>query len=162
MQNTKICKEVQGTGATQEQLQHKCNVATKNLLQIFSFQNGAKQSLQNVLLGWVENENIETISQQERFDTFSFFLHLSNHLEDMDIKDIKFSDYQIPIEAYSFFLRSDRKKINRYFQSVMNSFLLSELANEITIRHDAFYHISLIQKYVNKICKLNRRYNLID
>lgn len=162
MQNTKISKEVQGTGTAQEQLQQKCNVATKELLEIFTYKNGAKQSLENVLLGWVGNEPIGNTLQQKRFDTFDFFLKLSNHLEDMDSKNVAHSDYEIPIEAYSIFLQSDRKRINSYFEEVMNSFLWSELANNIIIRSDAVYHIALLQKYVNRICKLNRRYSLID
>lgn len=161
MQNeSQNSKEVQGTGTAQEQLQQKCNVATKELLQIFSYKNGAKQSLQNVLLGWVGNEPIENTSQQERFETFSFFLQLSNHLEDMDGKNVAFSDYQIPIETYSVFLQSDRKTTNGYFEEVMNSFLLSELANDKDIRSDAVYHIALIQQYVNKIFKIKRKLQL--
>lgn len=157
MQNSKNSKEVQGTGTAQEQLQQKCNVATKELLQIFTYKNGAKQSLQNLLLGWVGNEPIENTSQQERFDTFGFFLQLSNHLEDMDSKNVAHSDYEIPIETYSIFLQSDRKKTNGYFDNVINSFLLSELANDITIRSDAVYYIGLIQKYVNRIFKINQK-----
>lgn len=156
MQNTKISKEVQGTGTAQEQLQQLCNVATKELLQIFLFKNGPKQSLQNVLLGWVGNEYIENTSQQERFDTFGFFLQLSNHLEDLDSKNVAYSDYEIPIETYSIFLQSDIKTTNGYFEEVMNSFLMSELANDIEIRSDVVYYIGLIQKYVNKIFKINR------
>lgn len=157
MQNeSQNSKEVQGTGTAQEQLQQKCNVATKELLQIFSYKNGAKQSLQNVLLGWVGNEPIENTSQQDRFDTFYFFLQLSNHLEDLDSKNVAYSDYEIPIETYSIFLQSDRKTTNGYFDDVMNSFLLSELANDKEIRSDVVYYIGLIQKYVNKIFKINR------
>lgn len=156
MQNTRNSKEVQGTGTAQEQLRQKCNVATKELLQIFTYKNGAKQSIQNVLLGWVGNEYIENTSQQERFDTLGFFLQLSNHLEDLDSKNLAYSDYEIPIETYSIFLQSDRKTTNAYFEEVMNSFLLSELANDKEIRSDVVYHIGLIQKYVNKIFKINR------
>lgn len=163
MQNeSQNSKEVQGTGIAQEQLQQKCNVATKELLEIFTYKNGVKQSLQNVLLGWVGNDPIENTSQQERFDTFGFFLQLSNHLEDMDSKKATFDKYEIPIESYSFFLQSDRKKINSYFEEVMNSFLFSELANDKDIRSDAVYYIGLIQKYVNKIFKLNQKYNFVN
>ncbi|WP_310559460.1 hypothetical protein [Flavobacterium sp.] len=160
MQNSKISKEVQGTGTAQEQLQQKCNVATKELLEIFSYKNGAKPSIQNVLLGWVGNEPIENTLQQKRFDTFAFFLQLSNHLEEMDSKNIAYSDYVIPIETYSIFLQSERKKTNLYFEEVMNSFLLSELANDKDIRSDAVYHIAYIQQYVNKIFKIKRKLQL--
>lgn len=102
MQTEKTSKKTQGAELTKKQMNEQFNIATKELLHIFSFEESVKQSLQNVLLGLVgRNEYIENASQQECFDTFCFFLQLSNHLEDMSNKNAAFPNNENPIETYS-------------------------------------------------------------
>jgi hypothetical protein len=139
MQNTKT-NEVQATLEAQQQLQQLCNFATNELHVIFSYED-VKKSLQNALLGWVTHDQIENTPQLERFEIFDFFQSLSNHLEFVENQILKTPEEEVPIENYSIFLKSSRKKINAYFQEVMYSFLMSEVADDRDIRSDVVYHI---------------------
>ncbi len=107
MLNTKT-NEVQATLEAQQQLQQLCNEATNELHVTFSYED-IKHSLQNALLGWVSDSNIEQTYDLERFEIFDFFQRLSNHLEFVESKDFK-TTKEIPIENYSIFLQSSRKK----------------------------------------------------
>jgi L-rhamnose mutarotase len=157
MQNTKT-NEVQATIEAQQQLQQLCNFATNELHETFSYKE-VKTSLQNALLGWVTHDQIENTPQLERFEILDFFQSLSNHLEFVESKILKTPEVEIQIENYSIFLQSSSKKINAYFQEVMYSFLMSEVADDRDIRSDVVYQIGEIQKYVNKIFKLQRNSN---
>lgn len=157
MLNTKT-SEVQATLEAQQKLQQLCNEATIELHVTFSYED-IKHSLQNALLGWISDSNIEQTYDLERFAIFDFFQRLSNHLEFMETFHEKDKKLEASIENYSIFLQSNRKKINTHFDTVMYAFLLSAVADDRDIRGDVVYHIGEIQKYVNKIFKIQRKTN---
>lgn len=153
MRQTKNSKEVQGTGiAKQEQF----NIANQNLFSYFGYSD-LKENYNNLFIGWVSSDFIETDSKEFRIEILDFYLKTLSFIEKAEIDYIS-QNKEIPLILYKEILLaySDQNfnKIKKYFNKMLISFSQSEIANKKEIRDDVFYSLRIVKRYFKAVCKI--------
>lgn len=154
MRQTKNSKEVQGTGiAKQEQF----NIANQKLFSYFDYAE-IKQSYNNLLIGWISSDFIETSNKEKRIEILDFFLKSLTFIETIE-KDYFLQKKEVPLSLYKnvlqIFSNYNFSKIKKYFNEISMFFLQSNIANDKDKRISTIYNLMIIKRYFKAIHNIN-------
>lgn len=161
MQNSKNSKEVPGTGIAQQKLQEQFNIATKELFNYSDYPE-FRETINNLLTGWLSTDHIENTTKEERVNIYTFFSELLIHIDKTSLIYEKDNNSIFPLELYEKLLFIDFKTCKSIFEEVVDGFINSGLADNNQTRIVTYYVNNAIKEYVFELHKSKRKLSTLN